>query len=395
MLLAALPYLLYAFIFWGGYRLLRRQVYARGGELPYMHPAAFLERYYEPVGGPVTTTPMQRLQRWIKESEEAEKTEDSPKPSLAPSGRGVKSCKLEGKTTSNLAPSGRDVNPSGMDIPGRELVKTDDYPDKVLVCLGDSITHGRCSDDYVHRVRQNMPPGWEVINAGINGDTAWNMLQRLDSVIACQPDAVTILAGTNDINADQSASMQASYRRSKAIPAEVALDRHGYLNAMRTILSRLREETDAKIAVFTIPMIGEDGKDAMNAKVAVYNDALRSLCQELQITVLELNEAQQRLIETMHSGESHPDDENLRAVINTRPGSFGVLTGYDVNRVEREIKRAPYRRFVLMQSWTDIADAYGYYTLIDGMHLNDRGGCMASCLLMRWLSSNKIFLIQR
>ena len=31
-------------------------------------------------------------------------------------------------------------------------------------------------------------------------------------------------------------------------------------------------------------------------------------------------------------------------------------------------------------------DHYGYYTLIDGMHLNDRGGMAAAALLLKWMN---------
>ncbi|KPQ00941.1 MAG: lipase family protein [Bacteroidetes bacterium HLUCCA01] len=443
MLLTVLPYLLYAFIFWGGYRLLRRQVYARGGELPHMHPAAFRERYYEPVNKPEPTTPLQRLQNWISESEAAEFTNDRDEtPAATLTDSSCRSTPQAGADMDHTAPPGiqhapgGDRNPSlsagttppGSVLPDNKLKKTADYPDKVLVCLGDSITHGRCSDDYVHRVRQDIPSGWEVVNAGINGDTAWNMLRRLDDVIACQPDTVTILAGTNDVNAAQSASMEASYRRSKAIPADVALDRQGYLNAMQAMLHRLRQETRARIAVYTIPMIGEVSSDPINQTVRHYNAGLMQLCSDFGITVLELHEAQQRIIQTMHAVDSedgNPADKSTGAssaagegrlvsnnpadakrpnltdtverddpaqrnsIVHTRTSRFPQRKGYTSRRVEREIKIAPYRRFVLMQSWNQISDHYGYYTLIDGMHLNDRGGMAAAALLLKWMKRNR------
>jgi hypothetical protein len=183
--IAIAQYVLYGLIFYAGYRLLRRQVYARGGELPVMHPAAFLERYYvaDEATQPMSTA--ERLRQWIDAQESAESAGAAEKPDVRVSG--------------NAGPHDH----TGAAKTARLSQKTPDYPQKVLVCLGDSITHGRCSDDWVQRVRGRVTgEDWEVVNAGINGDTAWNMLQRLADVIACQPDAVCILCGTNDISAD-------------------------------------------------------------------------------------------------------------------------------------------------------------------------------------------------
>lgn len=452
MLIYTIQYILYGLIFYGGYRLLRHHVYARGGELPELHPEAFLRRYYvDPEPTEPGTTPLQRLQNWVRDSEAAERSEE--------------------------------ITPAGLTAGAARLQKTADYPREVVVCLGDSITHGRCSDDYVQRVRtvlkqgtgsgedlctaagqhrdkemvlsqgsdpgsghradikiksqqndielghcaaikiesqqndiesghpegikiksqRNNPdsghhndtgskPGIDtvLVNAGINGDTAWNMLQRLPQVLACQPDAVTILAGTNDINAAQSTRMEQAYRRSKQVPASVELTLNGYLEAMETMLVRLREAGVARVAVFTIPMIGEVYQDPINETVRTYNHALIALCRTHSVTVLELHEAQHRIIEAMHHGDGPHNSVNaghLAHILSVRAtGRFPRLNGYDTKRVEREIKIAPWKRFILMQSWESIANRYGYYTLIDGMHLNDRGGMAAAALLAKWLT---------
>jgi len=33
--------------------------------------------------------------------------------------------------------------------------------------------------------------GYQFVNAGMDGDTAWNVLQRIDAVVRCQPVAAT------------------------------------------------------------------------------------------------------------------------------------------------------------------------------------------------------------
>lgn len=64
--------------------------------------------------------------------------------------------------------------------------------EKRVVFLGDSITDGWPLDKYF--------PGKPYINRGISGQTTTQMLARFrQDVIALQPRAVIILAGTNDI----------------------------------------------------------------------------------------------------------------------------------------------------------------------------------------------------
>ena len=52
----------------------------------------------------------------------------------------------------------------------------------MVVCCGDSLTHGHLSYDYVTSLRAN-DKSRVYINGGINGHTSWNLLQRIDKVI--------------------------------------------------------------------------------------------------------------------------------------------------------------------------------------------------------------------
>jgi lysophospholipase L1-like esterase len=86
-------------------------------------------------------------------------------------------------------------------------------PEKpVLICTGDSITEGGV--DHKHDVGyglnditcqypfhlQKLLPGWEVRNHGVGGEVTAQMLWRFGAdVISDRPQAVVILAGTNDI----------------------------------------------------------------------------------------------------------------------------------------------------------------------------------------------------
>jgi len=69
-----------------------------------------------------------------------------------------------------------------------------------LICIGDSLTFGyglHKNDKWVTLLGEKL--GWEVINAGINGDTSGGALSRLrEDVINQKPDMVLIMTGGND-----------------------------------------------------------------------------------------------------------------------------------------------------------------------------------------------------
>jgi lysophospholipase L1-like esterase len=60
-----------------------------------------------------------------------------------------------------------------------------------LAFFGDGLTaHGRWEEWF---------PEFEVHNLGVSGDTTDEVMKRLDSVVDVRPDAVALLAGTNDL----------------------------------------------------------------------------------------------------------------------------------------------------------------------------------------------------
>ncbi len=80
----------------------------------------------------------------------------------------------------------------------------------VVVCCGDSITHGHIGYDWVGNLRKN-DDSKIYINAGINADLTWNLNQRIDDIIKHTPDYVTILIGTNDAIGSQTVKLIQNY----------------------------------------------------------------------------------------------------------------------------------------------------------------------------------------
>jgi lysophospholipase L1-like esterase len=90
---------------------------------------------------------------------------------------------------------------------------------QLVVCAGDSLTRGRSSANWVEILQPRFAPGgYELVNAGIDGDLAWNVLARIGDVVHCEPDIVTLLVGTNDVIATYSAFLEKMYRRLQCLP---------------------------------------------------------------------------------------------------------------------------------------------------------------------------------
>ena len=233
----------------------------------------------------------------------------------------------------------------------------------LVVCAGDSITHGVMSANYVDLLRDHQDgDGCEFVNAGINGNLAWNVLQRLDGVVACRPDAVTLLVGTNDVLGTLGPSWETTYRRQQGIRRTPSLA--WYRESVDAILGRLRAETDARIAVLDLPPLGEDLESEINDRVREYNEALREVAAAAGVPVLPLHE---RLVALLPAGHRPPPFAGRRDLM----GSSLV------------------RRLVLGRSWDRIAREHGLILLTDDVHLDDRAAAVVADLIAGWLAERR------
>jgi acyl-CoA thioesterase-1 len=229
----------------------------------------------------------------------------------------------------------------------------------IVVCAGDSITHGVMSADYLAQLRDLVGDNdYTFVNAGINGDLAWNVLQRVGDIVACHPDAVTLLVGTNDVLATLGPSWEATYRRQQHIRETPTLAWYG--ENVRAIIDRLRAETGARLAILDLPPLGEDLASEINDRVREYNAVLRSVAAEAGVDVLPLHD---RLGSLLPEGHLPPPFEGRRDLMGS----------------------ALARRLVLRRSWNEVSRAHGLAVLTDHVHLNDRGATVVAELIADWL----------
>ena len=233
-------------------------------------------------------------------------------------------------------------------LKSRRAIKTDSRP--TVVFLGDSITRGAVSSNWVEVVtRRYRDRRIDFVNAGVNGDLAFNVEARLDEVVACRPDAVTLLIGTNDVQATQSEKMEQMFRRRQGLRSPPTLA--GYRNAVSATLETLSSRTTARVAVLEIPMLGEDLSSPINDRVGAYNVALREGAHERGQEVLPIRAELERLLTPGRTPPPYTADIAL-------------------------IVRASLSHRLLGRPWNDISRRNGLEVLTDQVHLNDRAGAV-------------------
>jgi len=237
--------------------------------------------------------------------------------------------------------------------------------EQTVVCLGASLTAGSVSADYVEMLAARPAlAGFRFLNHGVNGNLAWNVLQRLDPVIAAKPDAVTILIGTNDVNATLSERNLRHYVEFYKITTTPTLER--YEENLLAIVRRLQAETHARLSLLSLAVIGEDLEHEANRRIALYNEAVRTVARATKIDYLPLHE---RLLDYLRAHEA--DRASLPPRLEYRDGLVNIGNAIALHGTGL--------------SWNEISRRNGLLVTTDCIHLNETGAAMVADLIERWL----------
>lgn len=163
-----------------------------------------------------------------------------------------------------------------------------DSDKKVMVCLGDSLTHGHVGVSFVDILRDEIGDSVEIVNAGINSEHTYNVIKRLERIIEIKPDYVVLLIGTNDINNQLTKFNACIGKYLMRLPKYP--DEGFFLKYYRQILERLKFETDAEIAVLSIPTITEDPEHYAYAESRRYSCLIKEMSEVFNVTYLPLFE---------------------------------------------------------------------------------------------------------
>ena len=236
---------------------------------------------------------------------------------------------------------------------------------KTVVCFGASLTAGTVSHNYLELLSARPAlADCKFVNHGADGDLAWNGLQRLDRVIADRPDYVTILIGTNDVNATMSERNRLRYLEFNHLPTEPSLS--WYEHCLEIIVHRLKRETHARLAILSLAVIGEDLEHEANRKVELYNEAVRRVAKKEEIAYLPLHET---MVAYLQAHEA--DRAQLPPRLSYRDGlhNIGTATALHASGL----------------SWDEVSHRNGLLVLTDTLHLNSVGAGMVADLIEGWL----------
>lgn len=215
-----------------------------------------------------------------------------------------------------------------------------------VVCLGASTVQGNVSYDFVAEVARRLPER-TFVNAGINGDTSWQVLARVPDVTACHPTHVIVMVGANDLFAIRGSRLAAGKHTTMA-------DYHTNLTSI------VRELRDARVALMSVQPLGERFDARENQDMDRMNAVVREVAEAEGVTYLPFNE---RMKDVIQQG-NRPFRDSPAPVLLAMLLHLGLGIGLD--RIAR---------------WN------GFQAHTEGLHLASRGGLLAADLTEEFLRS--------
>ena len=219
----------------------------------------------------------------------------------------------------------------------------------VVVCCGDSITHGHIGYDWVGSLRKKDKKKL-FVNAGINADLTWNLNQRVRDIIKHNPDYVTILIGTNDaIGSQPVKQIQQYYIQTKGLPKKPSIE--WFEEQIDELVSTLIKKTNARIALITLPFLGEQKDSEIIQVVKNHNRIIRNVSNKYGTILLDFfKEFDSIIIDNNSIPYTTSELRRLRGL------------------------RAVILHYVFNWTWKDIGRKYNLKLLCDHIHLNEDGG---------------------
>ena len=237
---------------------------------------------------------------------------------------------------------------------------------KRIIFVGDSFTHGTVGHSYIEILKKKLgTKDFEFINAGLNGDLTINILKRIDDIIRCEPDILTVLIGTNDAMGSYTVEARRKYVKTKG-----AKDNDDFWTLKRfredftEIIKKFKYETKAKIGVLSLPILGEDPLDPIFEQSKSYSEVIKEVSMNFEVHYIPLNEYMTDYLRQKPSNQKYKYDKKFRLMV------VGILAHY------------------FGKNWQKIAKKNGIQLLVDFVHLSPRGASIISYFIEKFIESN-------
>jgi lysophospholipase L1-like esterase len=233
---------------------------------------------------------------------------------------------------------------------------------KIIACIGDSLTHGNIGQSWVDYLRQEFPNDI-FLNEGINGNTAWQVIQRLDPILQCQPDLIILMIGTNDALGSFDINSGLRYKKNNELPEVPTLEK--YKEHLNELIEKIG--FSSKFAICTLPPIGENLNSEVNKHVSLFNDYIILTANQKNLSLLPVFDA-------------------LWTDIQSRTYPLKLEYNPKASLIMRRIFGGIFHHYLFKKSWDDISRARGQWILFDQIHLNERGAEIIYKLVKDYIS---------
>jgi lysophospholipase L1-like esterase len=256
----------------------------------------------------------------------------------------------------------------------------------ILVCLGDSLTHGNCSASITPEIPSKLcqtlgmappvygdafvDPLW-IVNCGQNGITSHTILhERLNKALSCQPDFILLMIGTNDVRAMYKKSWSKEVVRINNLPQEPSMQQ--LERNLTGILDFIRQSSPmVQIGICTLPPMGEDLKAPANKVVRDANE----------------------IIERVAAAEGErsfviPVFERFEAILEKRRKSWNTPS-VDFYFPIAMIMNPLYLALPFVD-WNKLSAPFSHKLMSDGLHLNENGKDEVVDLVVDWLMKRNV-----
>lgn len=230
---------------------------------------------------------------------------------------------------------------------------------KRIVFVGDSLTHGNMSVNFVEMVKNELgTKKYRFINAGINAELSYHVLQRIKPIITCEPDFIIILIGTNDAKQELIVEHDDSSLVQLSLPQEPT---HAWFKSnLQKIIKKFQNETEAKIAICSIPPIGETIEHEGFKQSIKYSKTIKKIAKEMNVAYLPVNEEMIQYLQKHPSNPKYPLEKRL-------------------------VQLAAVKYYFAGKSFDEISRENGFTLMIDHIHLNTKGAKIVANLVINFL----------
>jgi lysophospholipase L1-like esterase len=220
---------------------------------------------------------------------------------------------------------------------------------KKILFLGASITQGKISESYIKILKNTLnTKEYKYINQGVAGYESYNVFMKLNKAIITKPDFVVLLLGTNDVLSSLDPKLAELTRKIKHIPHEPSL--FHYSTNITNIVKELKLKTNSKIAIASLPVIGENLESIENRTISEYNNELKKIAERENVAYLPVYEKQKNFLINLNGGKG-------KDCINSTKMAF----------------RSLFLHYLLFIKLDTISKKNGFLLLVDGIHQNSVG----------------------